>query len=192
MQKFPIFPSYSFLSLTKFRLSPKGTNKGKKCFTAFSPRYCFGVCVRWDQVSATWGAFLIHRAVCGQTCIWQFIAFWTDALWSECRRHSPHIGWAFAIQSSCRLGEKREDLVVCLWLPPPWKLWEACLWGVFLQRAAFAAAGCPPLSDLPQKQGRWQCKGTGMPLLTSLPLVFIDMLVRLHRGRRLPLKGQHK
>lgn len=99
MQKFTIFPSYSFLFLTKFRLSPKGTNKGKKCFTAFSPRYCFGVHVRWDQVSATRGAFLIHCAVCGQTRIWLFIAFWTEAQWSECRRHSHHISWALATQS---------------------------------------------------------------------------------------------
>ena len=35
MQKFTIFPSYSFLSLTKFRLSPKGTNKGKNASQHF-------------------------------------------------------------------------------------------------------------------------------------------------------------
>lgn len=50
------------------------------------------------------------------------------ALWSEFRRHSHHISWAFAIQSSCKLGGKGEDLVVRLWLPAPWNLWEAwCL-----------------------------------------------------------------
>lgn len=35
MQKFTIFPSCSVLSLTKFRLSPKGTNKGKNASQHF-------------------------------------------------------------------------------------------------------------------------------------------------------------
>lgn len=35
VQKFTIFPSYSFLSLTKFRLSPEGTNKGKNASQHF-------------------------------------------------------------------------------------------------------------------------------------------------------------
>lgn len=34
-QKFTIFPSYSFLSLTKFSFSPKGTNKGKNASQHF-------------------------------------------------------------------------------------------------------------------------------------------------------------
>lgn len=190
MQKFTIFPSYSFLSPTKFRLTPKGTNKGEKTLHSIFPSLLlWGMC---KMRSSQYYMRSIPNSVCSLQADLDLTIYCilniSTVKWIQEALSSHQLGICHIVFLQAGGGKKGKISLSAFGCLHP----ENCEKpGVFLQRAE-SAAGCPPLSDLPQEQGSWHSRGAVMPLLSSLPLVLVDMFVSLLLGRGSPLKGQNK
>lgn len=121
----PLFLALLFCLLQSSDLALRALTKEKMLHSIFPSLLLWGMC---KMRSSQYHMRSIPNSLCGLRAdlgltIHRVLSRSTEKRIQEASAH--HISWAFAISSSCRLGEKREDLDACLWLPPPWTLWGA-------------------------------------------------------------------
>lgn len=120
----PFFPAILFCLLQSSDWALRALTKEKMLHSIFPLLLLWGMC---KMRSSQYYMRSILNSLCGLQADWDLMIYCilntSTVKWIQ--EALSHISWAFTIQSSGRLGEKKEDLAVCLWLPPPWKLREA-------------------------------------------------------------------
>lgn len=118
----PFFLAILFCLLQSSALALRALTKEKMLHSIFPSLLLWGMC---KMRSSQYYTRSIPNSLCGLRAdlgltIYCILSRSAEKRIQEASAH--HISWEFAISSSCRLGEKREDLDACLWLLPPWTL----------------------------------------------------------------------